>query len=134
MVKKAFSGLPDEGWALGRIGVLLISSLGIWELSYLGLAVNTKIGIVTSLLLIALVGVRLVGKQGGKWLVPKRESWRLIIMEEYLFLVGFGVICLVRAFLPNLDSLEKFMYYGFVVSYMNSPTLPAMDMWQAGNN
>ncbi len=132
VVKKAFSGLPDEGWALGRIGVLLISSLGIWELSYLGLAVNTKIGIVTSLLLIALVGVRLVGKQGGKWLVPKRESWRLIIMEEYLFLVGFGVICLVRAFLPNLDSLEKFMDYGFVVSYMNSPTLPAMDMWQAG--
>lgn len=133
IVKVVFTSLPDEGWALGRMTTVLLVSVVLWEMAHLGFTVNTKIGITTCLLLLFWVGIALTKKNKGESLWPKRESWKIIIIEEYLFFVGFVGICLVRAYLPNIDSLEKFMDYGFIVSYLNSPTLPARDMWQAGN-
>ncbi len=133
LTKKLLGNLPDEGWAVGRILGLLLTSLFVWETSYLGLPINTTLGILVGVMLVVLLGVFVLKKEGIRFLVPKKESFKLVVLEEYLFLVGFVGICLVRAFLPNLDSLEKFMDYGFIVRYMNSAALPAMDMWQAGN-
>jgi uncharacterized membrane protein len=132
--KKLFGELADGGWAVSRMFGLLLISLLAWNLSYLGVPINTNLGIIIFEILFFLASVLITKKEGLKFFIPKRESLRLIFLEEYLFFVGFVAICLVRAYLPNLDSLEKFMDYGFIVRYLNSPTLPAMDMWQAGMN
>ncbi|KKS30833.1 MAG: hypothetical protein UU92_C0018G0002 [candidate division WWE3 bacterium GW2011_GWA1_42_12] len=63
-----------------------------------------------------------------------RETLRFIVMEEYLFLVGFWLMAWVRGFAPEIRTLEKFMDYGFIRRYLMSPTLPAEDMWMAGQS
>lgn len=132
LIKNLFKNLPDNGWALGRMFSLIIGSLLLWETSFLGLPTNTHWGLLAVLLLMLAVSVMIIKKQGWQSLALNREICKFVLLEEYLFFVGFGIICFVRSYLPNLDSLEKFMDYGFIVRYLNSPTLPAMDMWQVG--
>jgi len=83
--------------------------------------------------LIGLFSLWLVYTKGIKAFFVARSTAKIIAIEEYLFLVGFGIMAIFRAHAPNLDSLEKFMDFGFLKQYLVSPTLPAMDMWQAGN-
>lgn len=132
IVKTFFKDLPDKGWAIARFFLLIVSSLIIWELSYLGLPMNTNTGLMVIEAMLLLIAAWIVKRRGVKWLLPPKESFRLILLEEYLLVVGFVMITVTRAYMPNLDSLEKFMDYGFIVRYLNSATLPAVDMWQAG--
>jgi uncharacterized membrane protein len=132
-VKKVFDKLPDKGWCLSRVLTSLLTALIIWQISYLGLPSNTTQGVFALLSIFLLADIWLVIKEGvGAIDIPKGIS-KLVSVEEYLFLVGLGGIAFVRGFAPNLDSLEKFMDFGFVNQYLNSPVLPAKDMWQAGS-
>ena len=133
IVKSFLSHFPDEGWSTGRMIGILTVSLTLWELAYLGIPVNTVDGVRMGFLGLLFISGGLLIKKGFKWLMPNKVSLRIIVLEEYLFLIGFVAIAVVRSFLPNIDSLEKFMDYGFVVRYLKSPTLPAIDMWQAGS-
>lgn len=129
IVRRIFAKSPDQGWAVTRILLGIFVSIVVWQISYFGLAANTESFVIVTTVIVATLGWFL-----GKKEKVKGEIWRLILLEEYLFLVGLFGISLVRGFLPNIDSLEKFMDYGFVKRYMMSPTLPAMDMWQAGKS
>lgn len=131
-VKRIFKKLPDKGWCLGRVFSSLTAALVIWELSNLGMPANTSASVYAFLALMGLSAVWLVAKEGREaFLIPRNER-KLIAMEEYLFFIGLGAMTLIRGFAPNIDSLEKFMDFGFVNQYLASPILPAKDMWQAG--
>jgi len=132
LIKKYFSKLPDQGWALGRVTVTLMAALLIWQLSYLGIAENNNEKLFAVLALFGLLSLWQIITHGVKAFTVARTTAKIIAIEEYLFLVGFGVMALIRAHAPSLDSLEKFMDFGFLKQYLLSPTLPAPDMWQAG--
>lgn len=132
LIKKYFSKLPDQGWALGRVTVTLMAALLIWQLSYLGIAENNNEKLFAILALFGLLSLWQVINHGVKAFTVARTTAKIIAIEEYLFLVGFGVMALIRAHAPSLDSLEKFMDFGFLKQYLLSPTLPVPDMWQAG--
>ena len=132
LIKKYFSKLPDQGWALGRVTVTLMAALLIWQLSYLGITENNNEKLFAVLALFGLLSLWQIITHGIKAFTVARTTAKIIAIEEYLFLVGFGVMALIRAHAPSLDSLEKFMDFGFLKQYLLSPTLPAPDMWQAG--
>ena len=133
VTRSIFGSLADRGWPVARLISTLVVSLTIWELASLGLPVNTSGGFWVGIVVLASVSWGWQVTKKGRPLITK-EGWRMIAVEEYLFLVGLVTISLIRGFLPNLDSLEKFMDFGFINRYLNSPTLPAMDMWQAGKS
>lgn len=130
MTRTLFEKLTDKGWPTSRLIFGLLTALIVWELANLGLPVNTNMGfgVVTG-------GLIVINIFWFFWKRPEnkltKEGVKMVVMEEYLFIVGLLGISLVRAFLPNIDSLEKFMDFGFINRYLNSATLPAMDMWQA---
>lgn len=132
LIKKVFYRLPDEGWALGRVLITLFSALILWQLSYLGFVENNSDKLYAILALFGITSLWLVLKNGTKAFTVSKPTAKIIAFEEYLFLVGFGVMALIRAHAPSLDSLEKFMDFGFIKQYLVAPRLPAMDMWQAG--
>ncbi len=132
LIRRIFPRLPDEGWALGRVIVTLVSALIIWQLSYLGMADNNTGRLYAVLGVFGLISLWLVIMNGIKAFTVTKATAKIIAIEEYLFLVGFGIMALIRAHAPNLDSLEKFMDFGFLNQYLVSPTLPVSDMWQAG--
>jgi uncharacterized membrane protein len=132
LIKKIFGKLPDEGWALGRVLITLFCALIIWQLSYLGFVENNSDKLYAILALFGLYSSWLVLTKGTKAFTVSKATAKIIAIEEYLFLVGFALMAMIRAHAPSLDSLEKFMDFGFLKQYLVSPTLPAMDMWQAG--
>ena len=133
LTKKLFGRLPDVGYPLSRLITTLMAALVIWETANLGLPVNTNTGLWMTTLGLVGVNIWLMIKGGGlRSLMVSRETLKVVVVEEYLFIVGLFGIAIVRSFLPQIDSLEKFMDFGFVNQYLLSPTLPAADMWQAG--
>ncbi len=134
LVKKIFHKLPDEGWALGRVLITLFVALVIWQMSFLGFPENNSDKLYALLILVGLFSLWQVFNHGIRSFTVPKSTAKLIAIEEYLFLVGFGMMALIRAHAPSLDSLEKFMDFGFLNQYVMSPSLPAMDMWQAGSS
>jgi uncharacterized membrane protein len=134
VVKKIFHNLPDKGWPVARLVTSLVSALIIWQLGNLGLAINTNAGLSLTTGFLILISLSIVLKNGFKAISVPKESLKIIFLEEYLFAVGLLAISIVRGFLPNIDSLEKFMDFGFIQRYLTSSTLPAEDMWQAGKS
>ncbi len=134
LTKKIFHKLPDNGYPLSRLMTTLMAGLIIWELANLGIAVNTDEGLVWSTIGLALFNLLIVYQHGLSSFKVTRETLKIIVIEEYLFFVGLFGMAYIRGYLPNIDSLEKFMDFGFVNSYLRSPLLPASDMWQAGKS
>ena len=132
IVSKLFSGLPDKGWALGRVLITLAIALIVWNLGLLGFRVNTDTGVLVVSAVIAVISILIFKKRKRLEKSEMKEVVKYIVIEEYLFLVGFVLMAMVRGFSPDIRSLEKFMDYGFVRRYLMSPGLPAGDMWLAG--
>lgn len=54
---------------------------------------------------------------------------KIMLFEELLFFSGLCFWAYVRAHEPSIQSLEKFMDYGFVNSILRSNYFPPKDMW-----
>ncbi len=132
LIKKFFGKLPDAGWALGRVLITIVSALVFWELAYLGFTDNNVNKLYALLAIFGMFSLWIVITKGWKSLMVAKETAKIIAIEEYLFLVGFLIMALIRAYAPSLDSLEKFMDFGFLKQYLVSAKLPVTDMWQAG--
>lgn len=124
--------LIDSSWGFSRIiGWILVSYL-TWVIAHLGIPANSSIGIFTILLLL-LIASTWFSYRNLKLIIKKIKSNRaLIITQELLFLVGFFFLGIIRSYKPEILDLEKFMDVGFMATYLRSPTLPAPDMWLAG--
>lgn len=132
LLTKLDGKLADSGWALGRVTTWLLIGLPVWFLGHLSLPVNTDLG-VWGLFLIILGGSLWWGYQRREQLVEKfSKIWKIVVVEEGLFLAGFIFLGVVRSFNPQILDLEKFMDAGFMASYLRAETLPAPDMWLAG--
>jgi|CXWL01.1.fsa_nt_gi uncharacterized membrane protein len=130
---KMFPKLVDRGWVMGKVGGSLVLALIVWFLALLKIRINTNEGVALLTLLLTGATIGLAGKAIRPMLGQlKKKAW-LILIEEILFLVGLAGYALVRGYQPDILGLEKFMDFGFIKSYLSSPTLPAPDMWWAGS-
>lgn len=132
VIKKLFSNLPDQGWALGKVFVSVVCAMVVWQLSFLGISENNSEKLFAVIAVLGMISLWVVFREGVSFLRIDKRTFKTIMIEEYLFLIGFVAMAVVRAHAPSLDSLEKFMDFGFINMYYSSASLPAMDMWQAG--
>lgn len=132
VTRSLFGKLTDKGWPVSRLITPLLACLIVWEMANLGIPANTNLGFLLVIGVITIFNLWWLHRQNLETRIS-RDGLRMIVMEEYLFIVGLLGIALIRGFLPNIDSLEKFMDFGFIQRYLVSPLLPAMDMWQAGS-
>lgn len=137
-LSKIFPQIKDGLWAFGRFLSWLVLSLIIFFIAWLKIPVNNAFGIYFSLLVIFLLTVYslLYSKNKQKNIKLIKNYWqkfgRSIIIEEFIFVVFFAFLIMVRSFQPEVLGLEKFMDAGFIQVYLKSATLPAQDMWFAG--
>lgn len=124
--------LPDGGWAWGRIIGWLSIGLIVWVLSHLGLPINTISGVWLVFALLGLYSFGFFQKNKKEIVSFIHKNKELIITQELLFLFGFVFLSIVRGFHPDILDLEKFMDAGLMVVYTKSATLPAPDVWLAG--
>lgn len=58
-----------------------------------------------------------------------KQTIRLVIFEEILFLISLGIWTFIRAHEPSINGLEKFMDFGFINSILRTSYFPPTDMW-----
>lgn len=122
----------DSAWGFGRLITWLILSTSVWFLAHLGLPVNQSAFFYLLFLGLSINSALYYEKSKKQIFDFFRKKWKLIIIQELLFLLFFVFLCVVRGHQPRVEGLEKFMDVGFIAGYLRSPTLPAEDMWLAG--
>ncbi len=122
----------DAGWGFGRLVTWLLLSTSIWFLAHLGIPVNQSFFIYSFFFLLSVSADFILRRNFSQIKKFFAKRWKLIVTQELIFITFFVFLCLVRAHQPRVEGLEKFMDVGFIAGYLNSPTLPAEDIWLAG--
>lgn len=122
----------DQGWLAAKAMGLALLTLPVFLLAHLPfIPFNQATLAGVALLLFAVCwlprrqGLRVVG-------IQDRQGWYILAIEEFLFGLCLLLWCFARGLKPDLDSLEKFMNIGFMMSLWRTEHLPGLDMWFAG--
>ncbi len=130
-----FAQSPDRGFLFAKPLGLALPGLAIWTLSYLGVLPFKALPIWCAILAGgALIHVRPENRLFWKRTIQKPSVMVHFALEETLFGSSLLLWTFARGLSPALDSLEKFMDYGFMMSLWRTSFLPAKDMWLAGSS
>ncbi|HJX37619.1 MAG TPA: DUF2298 domain-containing protein, partial [Anaerolineae bacterium] len=144
---RLFRNLPDRGYALAKpLGILLTSYL-VWLACTFGLLANTRSAILLCLLVVAGLSAMFYlyrrndsGSDAGseEWNgsaglldFVRRRPW-LIVANEVLFALAFGLWVVVRAYNPEIAGTEKPMDFAFLNGILRSVYFPPLDPWLSG--
>ena len=130
-----FKGSRDGGYLFSKPIALALATFTLWTLSYLHI-LSFRMGPILLVIIGFAIGILLSGKarQALAVSLKKPGSIRLMALEETLFASAMLFWSFVRGLKPLVDSLEKPMDYGFMMSLMRTDFLPAKDMWFSQGN
>lgn len=132
MTYYVFKKLPGRGFAFSRILGLLLWGFTFWFLVSLGVLHNQPGSILFVLLCLFAINLWLGLSRWREISVWIRSHWRLIIMVEAVFLVGFAFMAFVRAANPDATGTEKPMELAFINAVIHSESFPPHDPWLSG--
>lgn len=125
-----FKKSKDRGYAFSKPLSMAISGFIIWTLSYIKILPFRAISIIILLIVLFIIFMLLKKpREAFKNALENPSTIRLMAFEEGIFAAGLLFWSFVRGIKPVLDSLEKPMDYGFMMSLMRTDFLPAKDMW-----
>lgn len=130
LAARLFRSFPDKGWGFSRIiGIVIVAWL-VWITSSLRLIpFNTTTASILTLVVLALTWVLFFRR---KILTLNRDLMLTVLVEELVFISVFTGWTYVRGYSPDINGLEKFMDYGFMVSVMKTNYFPPLDHFLAG--
>ncbi len=131
-----FRRLADRGYAFGRaLGMVLLSWL-VWFPVSLRLLESTRLAAFGALLAMVIGGAILWRLHAAELTKFIRERWRVLLTEELIFWIVFGLFVFVRASNPDLwhpaRGGEKPMDFAYLLAAIKTTTLPPYDPWFAG--
>ncbi len=106
-------------------------SFSVWFLGSLRL-ISFHYSIWVVFLIFGMFSIYLYMRSGLKIVSLLRVRWRVIFMEEILFLILLFTWSFVRSYQPDINGLEKFMDFGLMNSILRTQFFPPYDMWLAG--
>ena len=134
-------GLPDRGYGVSKALGLLILVYAYWALVNAGFFSNGLLALVLVLLLYLAASGVLARQQWPELLHFMRSRWRLLLLEEMLFVSAFAAFAAFRVFVPDVTittaitglTTEQPMDLAFLTSALRSPSFPLNDPWLAGH-
>ena len=124
ITKKLLSSFFDQGYAFSKTVGILLLSYSVFLLGNLHVAPFHIITLVVCLLAAFIIVILSLRKS-------KKIPWKIVIFEEFFFLVALFVWTYVRGQEPSIHGLEKFMDFGFIQSILRTSYFPPLDMWYA---
>ena len=97
-----FRNLPDRGFVLGKTFGILLLGYAVWISVSLGLATYDRGVIAVMVLLLVVISALLYARFGRTILAFVRAEWRRVLVGELVFLAGFALFILLRAWFPDL--------------------------------
>ncbi len=119
-----FHHLPRRGAAFALPTALIPLAIAVFWIG------QVTFGVHTVLLGVALVGVGTVAAHR----LGARPNWRSVAVTYGVFVAGFSVLVVFRAFRPGITPAggEQFLHFGLVKALARAPQLPPEDFWFAG--
>ena len=135
LTARIFGKFGTGGFILAQALGIILTSLLVWTLTYMKLFRFNLPFVIAAFIMIAAVcwGLKPLREAAVSKLTEPLFVERAVV-EELAFLVVFCLMCYFKGFLPEINGQEKYMDYGFIMSMLRSDTLPANDMWLAGNS
>jgi len=131
---RLFKNLPDRGYAFARpLGILLTSYI-LWIGASFGFLRNSWGGIVFSILVVSACSWWFYSREKREAGVASflRENRSIVIANEVLFALVFGLFAIYRAYNPEIMGTEKPMEFAFLNAILRSETFPPHDPWLSG--
>ena len=133
-----FRGLPDHGYLLARpLGLLLLAYIP-WVLASLKWMSFGRGSIVLGALLLFAISAWLAYRYRHELWGLLKQRWRLLIVQETLFLGAFLIFTVIRAANPDLwhpfRGGEKPMDFAYLNAVVRSTYMPPFDQWFAGGS
>ena len=122
-----FENFKDRGYVFSKIIATLFISYSAFFLATTKLAPFTKPVIILVIFISLLINLFLMKSLNIKQVI--KNYWKLFLFEELLFIVGLIFWTFIKSHEPSLQTLEKFMDFGFINSNVRANYLPAPDMW-----
>lgn len=123
----------DKGYVFSKIISLAFITFVIFVLGVFKLVPFTSQSIFIVLLILIAINY-FKNKKIKEFIELLKANYRIILLEEILFLVILTVWSFVRGYNPTIEGLEKFMDWGFINSMLRSKFMPPADMWFAGES
>lgn len=130
---KLFLKFRDGGWMFAKALGIFVTGYVMWLLSSIHILKFTGrncLILVSACLVINLL-ILWINYKNKKYVFIKWDI-RLIIIEEILFFIIFGIWTYLVCFDPAAYGTEKFMDYGFMTGMMRAEYLPPQDTWYSG--
>ena len=135
VVRMAFSGLVDRGYAVSRFAGLLLIALCSWLLGSAAVPV-TRMTVWLVIAFLGLLSLFVFLKNRIEIIAEIRESKKMFLMIELVALFSFLAFLLIRLGNPDLwhqyKGGEKPMDFSYLNAVIKSTTFPPYDPWFAG--
>jgi len=129
VTRLVFAKLPDQGWGFTKIiGVLLVGWV-MWMLSSLQVLPFNLDSLLLVTTIVAIINWVFVFRLAQPF---TKRTFFFVLIEEILFIGTFSIWTYLRGFAPDLNGLEKFMDYGFMLSILRTEYFPPLDHFLAG--
>ena len=131
-----FRGLHDRGYLLSKILAVLLLAYLPWLMAALGILDFTRLSIYLGLAVMAAAGGYIAVVHRYDILAFLKARWRILALEEALFLVAFLIFLGLRWANPDLwhpfRGGEKPMDFAYLNAVIRSSAIPPYDPWFAG--
>ncbi len=137
-----FRSLPDRGYGLSKPLGLLILTYAYWAMVTAGVLPNGPFSLGVVLLVFLAASAILLRSQLDEIRFFVRHNWRLLAVEEVVFVMAFAVLVLYRVLFPDVTvtiaitglTTEQPMDLAFLASSIRSQDFPVADPWLAGHS
>ena len=135
LTSRIFSKFGSGGFILSQALGIILTSLVVWTLTYIGISKFSLPFIIAAFVFITAIcwGLKPLRESALSKLTEPLFIEKAVV-EEFAFLLIFVLMCYFKGFLPQINGEEKYMDYGFIMSMLRCDTLPANDMWLSGNS
>ena len=133
LARRIFSRFSfDSGYPFAKVLAILLVSYATYVLGTLKILPFARWSIFLTIGIFALINYLIFERSREKFSTSSNyKLLSVIIFEEFLFLISFLFWAFVRSQEPSIQSLEKFMDFGFMNSILRSDYFPPADIWYA---
>ncbi len=131
-----FRALADRGYIFAKALGILLPAWIAWLLASFHALPFSRASIALAIALVAAVSALIVWRRGRAILAFLRAQRRIVLIEEFLYLLAFGAFLLIRYGNPDLwhpfYGGEKPMDFAFLNAITKATWFPPYDPWFAG--
>lgn len=123
-----FRNFLDLGYVFSKtIGVIVVSYF-VFILGLVHILPFTQFTILSVLIVLTLLNF-FIARFEKNFILQIKKNLKIFILEELIFISMLFLWSFIRAHMPDIHGLEKYMDYGFINSILRSDYFPPKDIW-----